>query len=328
MSKIAVLNEFSIEAIRDALQKLNAFDSLKINGLDAHRLTELEAIDPELFAEISDMIKADRWLPYAGAWNNFDELSEIALIKSCLYSVRYFLDNFGKKYRVFHGKKIYNNLLPQAVYSSLFDAVVLDDENESKWLQGADDFRTLVMTAETVDVTDIDDEFIKENEFISYEELADAFFESHLDLEIVTLPACSIKPEGIEKELVDAEMLSAINGDDKTDKIREAWIAHFDGESEKAREIADGISGGKAPDIGKIELHGDGVVLTEVKLSEDGSGDTVVRVAEICGKEQSAYIMYNRLNSGFRFEIMPYEMPTFRITSDGSGYAKEIYICE
>lgn len=328
MSKIAVLNEFSIEAIRDALQKLNAFDSLKINGLDAHRLTELEAIDPELFAEISDMIKADRWLPYAGAWNNFDELSEIALIKSCLYSVRYFLDNFGKKYRVFHGKKIYNNLLPQAVYSSLFDAVVLDDENESKWLQGADDFRTLVMTAETVDVTDIDDEFIKENEFISYEELADAFFESHLDLEIVTLPACSIKPEGIEKELVDAEMLSAINGDDKTDKIREAWIAHFDGESEKAREIADGISGGKAPDIGRVELHGDGVVLTEIKLSEDGSGDTVIRVAETCGKEQSAYIMYNRLNSGFRFEIMPYEMPTFRITNDGSGYAKEIYICE
>lgn len=328
MSKIAVLNEFSIEAVRDALQKLNAFDSLKINGLDAHRLTELEAIDPELFAEISDMIKADRWFPYAGAWNNSDELSEIALIKSCLYSVRYFLDNFGKKYRVFHGKKIYNNLLPQAVYSSLFDAVVLDDENGSKWLQGADGFRTLVMTAETVDVTDIDDEFIKENEFISYEELADAFFESHLDLETVTLPACSIKPEGIEKELVDAEMLSAINGDDKTDKIREAWIAHFDGESEKAREIADGISGGKAPDIGRVELHGDGVVLTEVKLSEDGSGDTVIRVAETCGKEQSAYIMYNRLNSGFRFEIMPYEMPTFRITNDGSGYAKEIYICE
>ena len=229
---------------------------------------------------------------------------------------------------MFHGKKIYNNLLPQTVYSSLFDAVVLDDEKESKWLQGADDFRTLVMTGETVDVTDIDDEFIKENKFISYEDLADAFFESHLDLETVTLPMCNIKPEGFEKDLVDAEMLSAINGDDKTDKIREAWIAYFDGESEKAREIADSISGGKAPDIGKIELHGDGVVLTEVKLSEDGSGDTVVRVAEICGKEQSAYIMYNRLNSGFRFEIMPYEMPTFRITSDGSGYAKEIYICE
>lgn len=328
MSKTAVLNEFSIEAIRDALQKLNAFDKLKINGLYAHQLTELKAIDPELFAEISDMIKSDRWFPYAGAWNNSAELSEIALVKSCLYSVRYFLDNFGKKYRVFHGKKIYNNLLSQTVYSSLFDAVVLDDEKESKWLQGADDFRTLVMTAETVDVTDIDDEFIKENKFISYEDLADAFFESHLDLETVTLPMCNIKPEGFEKDLVDAEMLSAINGDDKTDKIREAWIAYFDGESEKAREIADSISGGKAPDIGKIELHGDGVVLTEVKLSEDGSGDTVVRVAEICGKEQSAYIMYNRLNSGFRFEIMPYEMPTFRITSDGSGYAKEIYICE
>ena len=166
MSKIAILTEFSIEAVKDALQKLESFPNLKVNGLNAYQLTELSAIDPELFAKISDMIKADRWFPYAGVWTSTDELSEIALVKSCLYSVRYFLDNFGKKYRVFHGRKLYNNMLPQIVYSSLFDAVVLESETESKWLHGADDFRTLVMTAETVDVNDLDDDGISKNNFI------------------------------------------------------------------------------------------------------------------------------------------------------------------
>ena len=88
MSKTAILNEFSIEAVKDALQKLESFPNLKVNGLNAYQLTELSAIDPELFAEISDMIKADRWFPYVGTWTNTDELSEIALTKSCLYSVR------------------------------------------------------------------------------------------------------------------------------------------------------------------------------------------------------------------------------------------------
>lgn len=328
MSKIAVLNEFGIEAIRDALQKLNAFDSLKVNGLDAHQLEELRAIDPELFCSVAEQIKADRWFPYVGTWTGSEELSEIALIKSCLYSVRYFLDSFGKKYRVFHGKKIYNNLFPQIVYSSLFDAVVLDDEKESKWIQGIDDFRTLVMTADTVDITDLDDDFISSNEFISYEELADNFFDAHLDLETVTLPVGAVKPEGVEKKLVDAEMLAAINADDKTDIIREAWIAHFDGDDGKANELADNILEGSELDLSGFKLCGDGVALTEVKLAEDGSKDTVIRVAESNGREQSAYIMCDRLGAGFRFEIMPYEIPTFRIPSDGSGYTKEIYICE
>lgn len=320
MSKVATLNEFSVEAIRDALQKLNSFSGLKVNGLNAHQLTELETLDPELFGSVAEQIRDERWFPYVGTWTNSDELSEIALIKSCLYSVRYFLDNFGKKYRVFHGKKLYNNMLPQIVYSSLFDAVVLDDESESKWLHGADDFRTLVMAADTVDVNDIDDDFIKSNEFISYDELADNFFDSHLELETVMLPAGNIVPEGFEKALVEAEKSFAIAGADKTAEIRNAWIAYLDGENTDIPNACEVEN--------DFKLHGDGVVLTEVKLAEDGSGDTVIRVAETKGKEQSAYIMCDRLNAGFRFEIMPYEMPTFRIPKDKDGYSKEIYICE
>lgn len=328
MSKIAILNEFSIEAVKDALQKLESFPNLKVNGLNAYQLNELSAIDPVLFAKISDMIKADRWFPYAGVWTSTDELSEIALVKSCLYSVRYFLDNFGKKYRVFHGSKLYNNMLPQIVYSSLFDAVVLESETESKWLHGADDFRTLVMTAETVDVNDLDDDGISKNNFISYEDLADNFFGAHLDLKTVFLPAGSIKPDGIEKALIDVEKFAAINSEDKTAEIKAAWLAYFDGDLEAARKIADGITGGSAPDENDFKLSDAGITVAEIKLAEDGSGDTVIRVAETKGKEHSAYIMCDRLDAGFRFEIMPYEMPTFRIPKNSDGYSKEIYICE
>ena len=63
MKKIAVLNEFSIEAIRDALSKLDSFDNLVVNGLNAFQLNEIEKIDPELFAEISEKIKAEKWFP-------------------------------------------------------------------------------------------------------------------------------------------------------------------------------------------------------------------------------------------------------------------------
>ena len=328
MSKIAVLNEFSVEAIKDALQKLDSFKSLKVNGLNAHQLTELEALDPELFNSVAEKIKADRWFPYVGAWTNSDELSEIALVKSCLYSVRYFLDKFGKKYRVFHGRKIYNNMLPQIVYSSLFDAVVLESEKEAKWLQGADDFRTLVMSADTVDVNDIDDDYISSNEFISYDELADNFFDSHLELETVVLPAGDIVPTGLEKSLIDAEKAAATTGTDKTAEIRASWVAHFIGDNTKAGETITDIETSSARDGMDFILHGDGVVLTEVKRAEDGSGDVVIRVAETNGREQTAYILCSKLGAGFRFEIMPYEMPTFRIENDGNGYAKEIYICE
>ena len=158
--------------------------------------------------------------------------------------------------------------------------------------------------------------------------MADEFFDAHLELETVFLPAGNVNPEGIEKALVDAEKFAAINGEDRTAKIKDAWLAYFDGECEAAREIADGITGGSSPDESVFKLSDGSIVLTEVKLAEDGSGDTVIRVAETSGKEQSAYIMCDRLDAGFRFEIMPYEMPTFRIPKGSDGYSKEIYICE
>ena len=65
MSKIAVLNEFSIEAVRDALQKLDDFRKLVVNGLTAFELNELENIDPVLFEAVAKQIENDRWYPSA-----------------------------------------------------------------------------------------------------------------------------------------------------------------------------------------------------------------------------------------------------------------------
>ena len=58
MSKIAVLNEFSIEAVRDALQKLDDFRKLVVNGLTAFELNELEKIDPVLFEAVAVVVVA------------------------------------------------------------------------------------------------------------------------------------------------------------------------------------------------------------------------------------------------------------------------------
>ena len=77
-----------------------------------------------------------------------------------------------------------------------------------------------------------------------------------------------------------------------------------------------------------FRLSGDGIVISELKYTEDGTGDVLLRVRETAGKEKGAYIICGRLNTGFRFEIMPYEIQTFRIKNDGSGSVTEIYICE
>lgn len=327
MSKIAVINEFSVEAIKDVLQKLDAFDNFKVNGLNAFQFCELEAIDSELFSAVGQKVKDGRWNPFVGTWTDSEELSPTALIKSCLYSERFFLDSFGKKYRVFHGKKIYNELFPQILYSSLFDAAILDEESETKWVHGADDFRTLVIASDMIDANDLDDDFIKANEFETLEELCSETFAAHLHIATQFLEMCSIYCNETEKLLIETEKTTALCGKNSQKKVREAWLAYFNGNSETAEKLVKEISDVNNCDTSEITVHGDGIEITEIKFAEN-SNDIVIRVAEKDGKEKSAYIMYNKLNAGFRFEILPYEIQTFKILNDGNGYVKEIYICE
>lgn len=322
--KIATVRSASKNDIEDAIKALDKNSNLKVNGLYAADLEKLKKDSPELYDRVADLIKIDRWCPFVGTYSYAEELSSTALIKSCLYSAQYFKTNFGKEYRVFHGAKIYNNSLPQTVYSSLFDASVIDSEKQTRWICSEDGHRTLSVHAETVSVDDCGD-----GEFATYEEYAQTLFASELNLETLMLPAGYDEPNTVEKKLLNAEAYSVLTEQNQTSEIKNAWLKYLFGNSKKATEISERIANGNTADImSAFGLFGDGIVISELKNTEDGTGDVLLRVRETAGREKGAYIMCGKLNAGFRFEIMPYEIQTFRIKGDGTGTVTEIYICE
>ena len=328
MSKIAVLNEFSIEAVRDALQKLDDFKKLIVNGLTAFELGELEKIDPELFAAVAKQIKKERWYPCTGLWISDDkDMSAEKLMRSMLYSVTYFKEKFDKEYRVFQGAKIYNDAMAQLVYIANFDACVLDSETESYWLDGEAFTRTLVYGGlEKVDVNDIDDEFIKANDFESIEDEVMAAFQSELDLKSVKPSVYAGKAAKAEKLLEKADRICVENGINKNEDIRKCWTSVLMGENEVAADVAEKIIGDNEIDADFIKLNTNDVEVVSVKYAEDGSGDVIFRLRETAGKEKAITVMCDALEAGFRAEIIPYEIQTFRIIKD--GYVEETPIGE
>lgn len=325
MKKIAVLNEFSIEAVRDALQKLDDFPKLIVNGLNAFQLNEIEGVDPLLFDAIAKQIKEDRWFPEIGTWcGETGKISEANLIRNVLYSAEYFKEKFDKKYRVFHGETVYNNALAQIAYAAEFDACYIRDEKEPMWLDSADDSRVLVGGAfETVDINDIDDDFIGANEFGSFEEEILSLFLQPIQIKTVRPDGESSALTETEKLLVEAEKAAVQNKEDKTEEFENLWLRLFVGDD--ISEDAEKLAGAKA-DSSFLTVDTDEVELTEMKYAEDGSGDVVIRLKETAGKEKTLFVMCDALNAGFRCEILPYELQTFRI--DREGFVQEIFIVE
>ena len=319
MSKIAVLNEFSIEAVRDALQKLDDFKKLIVNGLTAFELNELEKIDPVLFDAVAKQIKKERWYPSVGLWVSDDkDMSAQKLMRSVLYSVTYFKDKFDKEYRVFQGNKIYNDAFAQIIYNANFDACVLDSEKETYWLDGAAYTRTLVYSdLEKVDINDIDDEFIKANDFESVEDEVMAVFQNELDLKSVTPPVYSGTATETEKLLEKADRICVQEGRNENEDIQNCWISLFLGEEDAAQDVAETIIGDGELDSDFIKLNTDEVEVVSVKYAEEDNGDVVIRLMETAGKEKAITVMCDALEAGFRAEILPYEIQTFRIIKDG-----------
>ncbi len=319
MNKIAVLNEFSIEAVKDALQKLDAFDKLTVNGLTAFELNELEKIDPVLFEEISDKIKNGRWYPKAGLWLVDDKkMSAEKLMRSILYSVTYFKEKFQKEYRVFQGARIYNDAFAQIVYSAGFDATVLSGETETYWLDGEAYTRTLIYSGlDTVDVNDIDDDFINENDFNSVEEEVLSIYWTELNLNSVKTPVYRDKPSRGEALLEKADRLCVQEGRDENETIRKCWLSLLLGEDAEAAAVAEKIIGDCEINKDFFRFNTDEVEILSVKYAEDATGDVVIRIRETAGTEKALTIMCDALDAGFRAEILPYEIQTFRIDKDG-----------
>lgn len=326
MKKIAVLNEFSIEAVRDALQKLDDFPKLIVNGLNAYQLNEIESIDPILFGAIGKRIADGRWFPEVGTWcGESGKISEANLIKNILYSALYFKDKFGKKFRVFHGETVYNNALAQIAYAAEFDACYIKDEKETVWLDSADDSRVLVGGAlDVVDINDLDDDFINANEFGSIEDEIISIYTQPLDLKAVRLGYEKSIPTETEALLLEAGKLAVQNGEKINEELENLWLSLFVGDDVK--EDAEKLVGGRSFDDKMLTVDSDEVELVEMKYAEDESGDVIIRLKETAGKEKTLFVMCDALNAGFRCQILPYELQSFRIDKD--GFVTEIFITE
>ncbi len=319
MSKIAVLNEFSIEAVRDALQKLDDFKKLIVNGLTAFELNELERIDPVLFEAVAKQIENDRWYPSVGMWMPDDnDMSEEKLIRNVLYSTTYFKEKFDKEYRVFQGAKVYNDAFAQVIYTANFDACVLDSETENYWLDNAAYTRTLVYSGlEKVDINDIDDDFIKANDFESIEDEVLAVYQTDLDLKSVKQPVYTGEATEAEKLLLEAEAICVQEGRNNQDEIQNCWSALFMGDDDVATSVAETIIGESKVDYDFIKFNSDEVKVYAIKYAEDLSGDVVIRIKETAGKEKALTVMCDAIDAGFRCEILPYELQTFRVNAEG-----------
>ena len=328
MKKIAVINEFSIEAIKDALQKLDDFENLYVNGLGAYQLSEIEKIDASLFYEISEKIKSGRWNPCVGMWlENDNEISDENLSRNILYSSKYFSEKFGTDYHVLYSRKIYNNNFPQLVFKGRFDSAVVESEKEIYWLDGIDTSRILVLGGlETVDVNDIDDEFITSNEFTTYEELSRDIYSSPLDVKSVKLGKNTVAEIETENKVLLAEKISTLNNEDKTEAIENCWKMIFGGEYESAEKEADEIIGGRTFDDNFIKIDDSEIQLVCYKFCDDGSGDRFFRIRENNGKAKTLQIVCNEIELGIRCEIIPYETQNFRVDKD--GFVKETFIQE
>lgn len=319
MSKIAYINEFSIEAVRDALQKLDDFKKLIVNGLTAFELNELEKIDPTLFEAVAKQIKKERWYPSVGMWVEDDkDMSEEKLIRNMLYSRTYFKEKFDKEYKVFQGAKIYNDAFVQVLYTANFDACVLDSETETYWLDNEAYTRTLVYSGlEKVDVNDIDDEFIKANDFESVEDEVMAFYQNDLDLKSVKQPLYKGEAAEAEKLLIKAEKICVQEGRNNQDEIQNCWIALFLGDDDVATDVAQTIIGDSELDEDFVKFNTDEVRLVELKYTEDATDNVIIRIKETAGKEKAITVMCDAIDAGFRAEILPYELQTFRVNAEG-----------
>jgi hypothetical protein len=328
MSKIAYINEFSIEAVRDALQKLDDFKKLIVNGLTAFELNELEKIDPTLFEAVAKQIKKERWYPSVGMWVEDDkDMSEEKLIRNMLYSRTYFKEKFDKEYKVFQGAKIYNDAFVQVLYTANFDACVLDSETETYWLDNEAYTRTLVYSGlDKVDVNDIDDAFIKANDFESVEDEVMAVYQNHLELRSVKQPLYKGEATEAEKLLLKAERICVQEGRNNQDEIQNCWIALFLGDDDVATDVAETIIGDSEIDENFVKFNTDEVRIVDLKYTEDATDNVIIRIKETAGKEKAITVMCDAIDAGFRAEILPYELQTFRVNAE--GFVEETPISE
>ncbi len=325
MEKIVLITKNCPDYLSEAVSKLEKISSLKVNGLTVSELQKIEKEKPALFDKIIAFIKCGRWYPYAGLTKGgAGRISNERLAREILYSLTWLKEKTEMTFRVFFGKSICASSFPQIVYNGRFDCAVLEDETENYWLDGADRFRLFIMSeANTVDVAEIteSDDF----EYETYEELLHNTLSTPLDLNTVKMERTEDKLTQAEKAVILAEKASAQSGIDKSAEIRDCWFDIFDGNESDAEKKAKAIAADMdSTDI--VKINNSDVKVNVFKFAEDGSGDIVIRLEETAGIEKNISVICDEINAGFRCEIEPYEIATYRV--DSEGFVRETFIYE
>lgn len=321
MNKIVLLTQFSIESIRDALYKLNRYENLKINGLTAYQLNQIESVDPVLFSEIAEKIKCGRWYPFTGLWCNFKKhMSQEELTRSEIYSSFYFSTKFGYKSRTFFADTVSNNMLPQTAYNAGYDICVINDSECERWLDSCEETRVYACPMpEYDDISDIDENYLTDNCILSVEEFILEKFSLPMNIITQVLPKESNIINETEKALSEYEIFSTLNNKDTNSETEELWKKYFEGN-------AITLPAYSINEDAHINILNDNISIDSFKFTSDGSKEYVIRLRENLGKDGQIYVVCDKLDFGFKCEMTPFKTSTFRIDKD--GFVTETFITE
>lgn len=327
MNKIAIVSKTCPDYLNNVIEMLDKYDNLKVNGLNACELAEIEQNNPEIFSKIKEKVIDGRWYPAAGLWKKTEgRISNEMLIREILYSTDWLSSKFEMQFRTFVGTDICSKSFSHIVYSGPFDCAVLDNETENYWLDGFDRSRLFIMgNMDKTDIENIDESDIKDTVFETYDEMLHNTLSSPLDIKSVKLEITEDVVTDAEKAVINAEKATAQNGIDNSEALRDCWIDIFDGNFKKALEKAEEIS--DSEDVcDMVKINNTDVKVNVFKFAEDKSGDIIIRIEETAGTEKNISVMCDEINAGFRCEIEPYEIATYKV--DSEGFVKERFVRE
>lgn len=310
MMTVAVVKSYDKNAIARAMELAEKYDGFKVNGLFASDMILLQKEEPALYEKVELLISQGRWNPCVGMWKAGNGwMSEEALCRNILYSV----DFFKEEYHVFYASDYYNASLAKCAYAGRFDAVINEKAENNHWLKCSDGSRVLVLSPVCFkDVLSLDENEAAENEFVTFEEYSKAVLSTPLELPVTDAGVEETIYTENEKKLLDCERAAAQQKTDVREKIKSLWLC--------------GGTVAEAQVVENVKIDVPGVQLVSFKLSEDGTGDTVLRVRETSGRETPVRLICDDIEAAFRFEIMPFETITFRV--DKEGFVTETFIQE
>lgn len=145
-----------LQTFRSAVDRLNEYDGFIFTCSSASYYKWVEEIDPELFVEITKLVKKGRWVPVNGWWVQPDcnMPGTEGFARQALYSQLYYYEKFGKICEVGYNVDSFghNAMMPQLLTKSGMRCYVMmrpgmhenpDIPEDLFWWDSADGSRVL-----------------------------------------------------------------------------------------------------------------------------------------------------------------------------------------